>query len=78
MGSAARHPAPGQRGAAPCLLDYCRHVLNAAWIVRLQSSAASAAVAELRAQLDAAGLRDCGEPQAADDLRAADVVVVWR
>ncbi|HEX6887950.1 MAG TPA: Gfo/Idh/MocA family oxidoreductase [Candidatus Nanopelagicales bacterium] len=52
-------------------------MLNAAWIVHLHSTAASAAVADLRERLVAAGLCDRGEPRDADDLRATDVVVVW-
>jgi predicted dehydrogenase len=52
-------------------------VLSAAWIVRLSSPAEAAAVLGLRAQLRDAGIEDLGEPQDADALAVADVVLVW-
>jgi predicted dehydrogenase len=52
-------------------------VVKTAWFVRLGSAAEQAAVADLRARLDSAGIEDCGEPGDAGALGAADVAIVW-
>ena len=59
------------------MVGYCREVVNAAWIVNLDSAPMSAAVDGLRARLAAAGILDAGEPATASALAGADVVLVW-
>ncbi len=50
---------------------------NLAWIVSLAAGPYADAVAELRSRLTAAGFADAGDPRTADDLAAADLVIVW-
>ncbi len=52
-------------------------MVSAAWIVRLSSAADQAAVADLRRQLEAAGIAALEGAEGASALVAADVVVVW-
>ncbi|HYN55620.1 MAG TPA: Gfo/Idh/MocA family oxidoreductase [Motilibacterales bacterium] len=52
-------------------------MVTAAWIVNLDSAPLAAAVDSWRDRLADAGIRDAGEPGAAADLDAADVVIVW-
>ena len=66
------HPA-----ATSGTFDYCRDVVTAAWIVRLDSAAEEAALVALRAHLGAAGLQDNGEPGSRAGLAESDVVIVW-
>lgn len=70
-------PRRSRTRAALGVFGYCRRVVNAAWVVHLESDAQRAAVLDLRAQLVAAGINDGGEPVGASGLSFVDVVVVW-
>jgi scyllo-inositol 2-dehydrogenase (NADP+) len=52
-------------------------VSNLAWIVSLAAGPYADAVAALRSRLTDAGFADAGDPRTADDLAAADLVIVW-
>jgi scyllo-inositol 2-dehydrogenase (NADP+) len=51
--------------------------VHVAWVVALEPGPLTAEVAALRARMAAAGLDDGGDAASPDQLRAADVVVVW-
>ncbi len=51
--------------------------MRTAWIVELTQPQLADTVESLRGRLAAAGVTDVGSPGSADDLRNADVVVVW-